>query len=307
MSSNIYGKSEYVFFCCDNVFKGSIPFKIYKLEGNMSGENYHSHEYMQIWYVDKGVVTHWLDGKAYEMVKGDAFVIPPYVTHKVSTQNKEKIKIWGCEFSAKFINSQFNDFQRYKDVFDFTYLQPFLVTEENIKPKINISMESRLDVENAMESMLKEYKNRSRYYDHVIKAELLKLLAIMAREYYTSCANTESGQIIEKYRDNINDVIEYINQNFTKDIKLDDVCKLSAMSKSYFCYIFKNLTSKTFTEYLIDLRINEATDELVNTDLPITEICFKVGFNDVTHFCRTFKKIVGSTPGMYRRSSTIYK
>jgi AraC-like DNA-binding protein len=74
------------------------------------------------------------------------------------------------------------------------------------------------------------------------------------------------------------------------------------MSKTYFCYIFKSLTGKTFTEFCTELRIHKAIELLNTTDMPITEICFNVGYNDVTHFCRTFKKTVGISPKLYRKA-----
>ena len=73
------------------------------------------------------------------------------------------------------------------------------------------------------------------------------------------------------------------------------------MSKTYFCYIFKLLTQKTFTEYVSDLRIKKSLELLQNTDMSITRICYEVGFNDVTHFCRVFKKSVGLSAKKYRK------
>lgn len=294
------------FFDSNSNFQDLIPFKIYKLEREMSGEIYHSHEYMQIWYVCRGIIEHWIGGKAHEMLKGDVFVIPPYISHKIGFKNVDEVKLVGCEFSSDFINDQFEDFYIYQDVFDFAYLQPFLVSEENIKPKLNLSAKAQADVEFILDSMLEEYETKEKYYDLVIKGDLLKFLSIIAREYNKSYVNneinSESRQLIDKYRENILDSIEYIDDNYSKDIQLDDVCQHSMMSKTYFCYIFKNLTGKTFTQYLIDIRINRSIDMLSDTDMSITDICYQVGFNDLSHFCRTFKRQVGVSPGYYRKA-----
>ena len=104
---------EHILINCERVFADSIPYKVYKLEGTLSGENYHSHEYMQIWYVDKGSLYHWLDGRPHHMLKGDIFVIPPYIAHKVALGEQEDTHVIGCEFAAQFINSQFNNFKKY--------------------------------------------------------------------------------------------------------------------------------------------------------------------------------------------------
>lgn len=289
------------FIRSENNFKGSIPFKVYKMESWFSGETYHSHEYMQIWYVYKGVVFHWINGTCHEMAKGDVFVVPPYVIHRISARDLDDVIIMGCEFSARFINSQFDDFEKYKDIFDFAYLQPFLVEDKNIKAKVTLTVDFQIQVENIMNNMLTEYKTQDNYYDHIIKAELLKLLSIIAREYGNSKSNKESKSVVEKYRNNVSKAIKYIDQNFYKDLKLDDACKQAMMSKSYFCYIFKIITQKTFTEYLVDMRIKKAMDLLVNTDLSITNISYNVGFNDSAYFCRVFKKMVGVSPKYYKK------
>lgn len=301
MKSSMLDYNEHALMNCESVFADSIPYKVYKLEGSVSGEKYHSHEYMQIWYVDKGSVYHWIDGKPHHMLKGDIFVIPPYVVHKVTLGEQEDMRVIGCEFAVEFINIQFNDFKKYRDVYEFAYLHPLLGNEGNIKPKVTLSPEAQIAVETIMYDMLEEYDSRDKYYDFIIKADLLKLLAIIAREYKISRRTTEEEQTIERYRDNILDAIDYIDENYSQKLMLEDVCKVSAMSQSYFCYIFKSLTGKTFTKYLSDLRINKAMSLLTETNMSVSEICFAVGFNDVAYFCRIFKKDVGTSPGEYRR------
>lgn len=301
MKNSILDYNEHEFMNCENVFTDSISYKVYKLEGVISGETYHSHEYMQVWYVDKGSVYHWIDGKPHHMLKGDIFVIPPYVVHKVTLGEQEDMRIIGCEFGVDFINSQFDDFKKYKDIYDFAYLHPLLGNEGGVKPKISLTPEAQAGVETIMYDMLSEYEDRDKYYDFIIKADLIKLLAIIAREYKISRKANDEEQTIERYRDNILDAIEYIDENYSKKLMLEDVCKVSAMSQSYFCYIFKNLTGKTFTEYLSNLRIKRAMGLLSDTNMSVSEVCFAVGFNDVAYFCRIFKKDVGTSPGEYRR------
>ena len=154
-----------------------------------------------------------------------------------------------------------------------------------------------------MNGMLREYNGEEKYYDLFIRADLLRLLAIISREYAERPRTKEFKEISEKYRKDIVCVISFINNNYTDEIRLDDICKYAMMSKTYFCYIFKQLTNKTFTRYVIDLRIEKALELLQNTDMTITKICFDVGFNDVTHFCRTFKKAVGVSAKYYRNDA----
>lgn len=301
MDSDIFKDNDISFFDSRSNFNKRIPFKAYLLDGEMCGITKHTHDYIQIWYVCKGVCSHWINNNEHRMVKGDLFVIPPYVVHQMRKIKDEDVKIIGIEFSTEFVSSEYDDFTKNKGFFDFAYLEPFLVSKDMVKPKLVLSHEAQMEVEKLTMEMLKEYDSEERYYELYIKANLLKLLAVIAREYAKSPKDKESDEIFDKYRNAILNSIQYIKDNFTQDLHLDDVCKHSMMSKTYFCYVFKNLTGKTFTEFHTELRIQKALELLNTTDASITEICYSVGYNDVTHFCRTFKKQVGVSPRLYRK------
>ena len=103
----------------------------------------------------------------------------------------------------------------------------------------------------------------------------------------------------------LQDVLEYINQNYTKQIKLDDVCKTALMARSSFSYIFPRFTGRTFVDYLHHLRIRHAKKLLAATEKSITDVCMECGFTDVTHFGRVFKRIVGCSPREFIRRSKL--
>lgn len=97
----------------------------------------------------------------------------------------------------------------------------------------------------------------------------------------------------------VNKVINYIINNFSKDIKLEDVAKVANYSPSAFCHFFKQHTQKTFVEFLIELRVSNACKMLRNSDFNISQICYECGFNNVSNFNRQFKKIMGLCPSDY--------
>ena len=102
---------------------------------------------------------------------------------------------------------------------------------------------------------------------------------------------------------------EYINEHFREDIKLADAAGLVGMSPVTFSRFFKLRTGRTFSEYLIDIRITGASRLLIDTTKSITEICFECGFNNLSNFNRIFKRKKGSTPkefrGHYRKSRVV--
>ncbi|NAP01707.1 helix-turn-helix domain-containing protein [Halomonas sp. MG34] len=99
-----------------------------------------------------------------------------------------------------------------------------------------------------------------------------------------------------------NDILEYINANYNLyELSLESIAIDVKLSVSNLSRFIKEQTGVTFTQYVQDLRINEVKKQLKETDLPIKEIVAQVGYKDVANFTRKFKKIVGVTPGQYRK------
>lgn len=294
MSQINYGKE---------MFKKSIPFKVYCIsDGGVSGKIEHSHDYMQIWYVLSGSCEHIINNTSIPLTRGDVFVLPPFVTHKIKSIKDTGVKIIGCEFLTSLINENIPTDGKWLSLFDFTYIEPFLVSNEKVRPRLHLSGKVQAKVEELMEEMLYEYDNEQKYYEINIKADVLKLLAIIAREYDRS-DDTENSDTIDKYREAVNKAIDFIDSNFTQKIYMDEVCKIAMMSQTYFCYIFKQITGKTMVEYINSLRMKKVIDYLRNSTKSITEICFECGYKDLAYFNKVFKKETGLSPRSFRTMS----
>ena len=76
------------------------------------------------------------------------------------------------------------------------------------------------------------------------------------------------------------------------------------MNKNYFCRFFKEKAGKTPFSYLTEYRINQACAQLLNTNLPITEIALNTGFENMSYFIRQFRRYRGCTPSEFRRSGS---
>jgi len=98
-----------------------------------------------------------------------------------------------------------------------------------------------------------------------------------------------------------NKIINYINLYFDSvDMSLEKVADEFGLSTYYLSRFFKEQTNRTFTEYLIDLRMKKAKELLVSTDLQIKDIVYRIGYTDLTYFMKRFKMSEGITPGQYR-------
>ena len=94
----------------------------------------------------------------------------------------------------------------------------------------------------------------------------------------------------------------YIQENYQKDLSLDEVSRQLDLSPYYFSKLFKEETGSNFVEYVTNLRIARAKELLAGDGCSMKEICAEVGYSDPNYFSRIFKKNVGVTPTEYREN-----
>lgn len=104
------------------------------------------------------------------------------------------------------------------------------------------------------------------------------------------------------YHKGLQVVCDYINNNYSEKMTIDDLAKMSGMSKYYFISSFKEFTGLTPMEYVIRFRLSKAKFYLEFSDLKIQEISSKVGFSSTTAFTHTFSRYIGMTPSQYLKS-----
>ena len=98
----------------------------------------------------------------------------------------------------------------------------------------------------------------------------------------------------------IYDAVMYINRHYAEEITAESCSNHVFLSYSYFSRNFKQITGRTFRDYLMMTRINHAEKALVSSEKPITEIASDCGFNSVSYFIAMYKKLKGITPSTFR-------
>lgn len=99
----------------------------------------------------------------------------------------------------------------------------------------------------------------------------------------------------------VKNAVEYINEHYAEDLSIPGIAEAMYVSHMYLSKVFRSIMGTSVINYLIALRIDKAKLQLEETDLPVYEIAQAVGFNDIKHFSKTFKNIVGASPTEYRR------
>ena len=93
----------------------------------------------------------------------------------------------------------------------------------------------------------------------------------------------------------------YIDENYNRDIRLEDVADYVYLNANYISELFKKETGINFSKYLVQKRIETAKTFLLDTRYRINEVAAQVGYTDTKYFSRLFKEYVGVTPAQYRK------
>lgn len=130
-----------------------------------------------------------------------------------------------------------------------------------------------------------------------ISSDLHRLYLVLCR----SAADAADAESRRAYSAMIDTVTDYIKDNYSKNITIDDMVRRAHLSKYHFIRIFKRVMGTTPYSYLTNYRINTAKRMLRLTDKPVAEIALDCGYTDTSNFISHFKKHVGMKPAQYRR------
>ncbi|MCQ2082481.1 MAG: response regulator [Lachnospiraceae bacterium] len=145
-----------------------------------------------------------------------------------------------------------------------------------------------------------KFHSRDNYLTEIMNLSTKDEFVTWFNDKLTIVCHNIQGKHEEKSNDVINVAKDYIMNNFSKDISLDDVSRVVGISPYYFSKIFKEGCGENFIEYLTNIRIEKAKELLSDTDMSMKEICSMCGYSDPNYFSRTFKKNVGVTPTEYK-------
>lgn len=301
-----YDKAEYRDILLYKIEENGIyPFSIQIVTLNNHKGIQHRHGYFQVLYISKGRLEHRINNKEFELIKGDLLVIPPYIPHAISTFANEGCELLELNILPEFINENFGRDADAKSFMDFMYIEPFMVSEHKVRPKISLAGKVEMDVERTVFDILHEFNGRKPGFELIVKSMILRLLATAGREVTSEYRNSGKGKNIDSQDESVHRAIQYLEENYNEKIYLDDVVRVSLLCHAYFCTAFKRITHKSFTRYLNELRVSKAKEYLKKSDLKIIEISNETGFNNVTHFNRIFKQVTSMTPNQYKEVNRI--
>lgn len=132
---------------------------------------------------------------------------------------------------------------------------------------------------------------------------LIEALNVIANcdQLETLCSIGFKYEVVKDDKDRINAIYEYSLKNFKRPIQLEEIAGVANISPNSFCRYFKSRTRKTYSKFLIELRVGYACKLLIENNLSVKQLCYESGFNNFTSFHKYFKMITSKSPLSYQK------
>lgn len=248
----------------------------------------HYHNTYELYYLYSGSRKFFINDTIYHVKKGDLIIILKGDLHRttyISDLTHERLFIY---FSDHYMKNLFDAYGKSEVMKCFQY------------PHISIPSSRREYIENLLAKLENEFKNKDAFSECLIQSYMNELIIFLIR--YQKYRNLSATSSIDSEDAMIQKAARYINTHAHQPITLDHISKYVNLSSPYFSKKFKESTGFGFKEYLLNIRLKKASTLLLETQMPITEIAFKCGFNDSNYFGDVFKKNKGLSPMQYRKN-----
>jgi AraC-like DNA-binding protein/mannose-6-phosphate isomerase-like protein (cupin superfamily) len=290
----------------------SSAFPLYIAEVQQTAIDEHSHEFFEMVYVRRGRGWHFIEGERYPIQAGDLYVISPDETHGYAPLESETLHIINLLWMPSLVEDVLRPAKsRAKDASStlsgarqLLYVEPMLRRETRFTRRLHLSGRTALRVELLIDEMRREQAQAAAGCEMLLRHLFCALLVILSRAYdeqnERSRSRSESPRIAPQEAV-VSRAIEYIEENYTRAVRVSEVAAHVALSSSRLSHIFKQHTRRGINEYLHEYRIARACAALMESRLSVGEIAADVGYSDTRFFHRVFRRHTGCNPTQYRQ------
>jgi len=148
-------------------------------------------------------------------------------------------------------------------------------------------------------ALLKKLNGLSAFDQLLLLIQIFQLLAT-SKEYTLLNTRPIASHAVIKEQERMHQIYKYVEAHFQEPIKINDIAKKVNLTDAAFCRYFKKSTKLTYTDFVNQYRVHHSK-KLLMQDANVTEACYDSGFESLSYFNKTFKKITGQNPSLFRK------
>jgi AraC-like DNA-binding protein len=260
------------------------------------GAHSHAHDFLVLAYFERGGGSMWLGDQEWRVEAGDVYVIAPgEVVRAGDVSGLEEAEGWGVFFPPEVLGPQapgaFLSWRAHPLLF------PFVRGAAGGAQRLKVPPADRPSWSERLSALDLELSQRRDGYREAVLSHLTLLLVELSR-----LAADVVGDLRLKDEPLLAEVFGFIEKRYHEPISLKDVARAVSLSPGHLTTVVRRKTGRTVVEWIAERRMAQARRLLVETDLAVEEVGWRVGYGDAGYFVRSFRRAHGAIPLGWRRA-----
>jgi AraC-like DNA-binding protein len=251
------------------------------------------HDYFEIFLLCRGVATFQVEDRHLPMNVGDMAIVGSTLYHSTESPPDSRATIGTLYFDPDLIRGDGNSH-------GVEYLTPFLEQDCEFPHILPGNTGVPREVFGLMQRIRAELPGSSMRGRLAIKTYLRMILMLLVNQYSSYAGTVEVFRRQQDALTRLHEFFEFLRKHIGEAIQVSDAARLCGLSESDFMYFFKQVTGRSFRNYLNHCRVERAQLLLAHTNRPVSDIAQEMGFCDQSYFGAVFHRVAGVTPAVYR-------
>ncbi len=270
-----------------------LPLGVYRGIVDSNSDGYaHWHKEIEISYIESGTGKSVVNNQVTFIEEGDIVLVSKEAIHYMSSETEMNIST--IVFDVDLLANPSYDYTQvnfFNPLIDKKFKLATIIKAENVKHDQILGI---------LQKIVKANEDKEYGYQLEVKGLLFQLFYLLFNSNYITKAEEKSAKSVQK-QTSITNVLNFIVENFNKEITTEKLAKIAGYSEFHFIRFFKEQTGRTCKDYVNTIRLEKAANLLEDSSLSITEIAYAVGYNDLSYFIKVFRNKYGIPPHRYRR------
>jgi len=262
----------------------------------------HGHDCFELVFVVYGEGRHKINRDYYDVRAGDVFVILPQENHLYFDMEKTGLEIINCLFLAETVRKTLPDATN--ALLSLPYVSSFYGERPDLPRKQSLDARQSGLVLAILERMIEELKDRSPGYETIVRHLLVDLLIVLSRfALHNDTAVRPRDLSARGHEILVRKVRHFLETHYQQKMTAESLARHFNISRRHLYRVFRQETGESIKAALHKIRIERAKQMLMETDRSVESIASAVGFGDPSFFTRLFCRLVGRTPGDFRKAA----
>lgn len=270
-------------------------FSVFVANGRRS--DLHGHEFLEVSYITRGRMEHYIDGQRSILGAGDYFIVDYGTRHAYHQISQEPLQVVNLLFYPEFLDRTLAGSRRFEDVVN-SYLLRFRYQTLRSSPTGKAFHDEDDRIRSIIDVLVGEFTGKDDGYIEYSRCLLVELLILTMRKIGSEEQSRDRS-------DTVSQICRYVYEHYAENIRLSDLARQYSYSVSHLSRKFQAETGVSFSAYLQRVRIEQSCRLLENRELRISDISAQVGYGDLKFFNKVFRDTLGITPSQFRRSRNI--